>query len=336
MKTVNKSVMMRLTLVLVLGSLFCLAAVLTGLVLGSSGYGPVRVLSEILGGAEPSVLTDIVWRLRLPRVVLALLVGASLSLGGLVFQALLRNPLAEPYILGVSGGAAVGAVLGILLGLSAFPGVNLTAFGGSMATLVLVLFIASGRHLQQRHTLLLAGVMVNALCAALILFLLSLVQDARLHSVLFWMMGDLSLADPRRLGALSLLLMPCFLLLFIFSYPMNLLQMGREGARSMGLRVDRVSLVLLVTTSFMVSVAVCQSGLLGFVGLVVPHVLRLALGPDHRVLVPACVLGGGGFLVLCDTLARTIPSQGEMPVGVVTALIGVPVFIMLLKRSVRP
>jgi len=268
-------------------------------------------------------------------VLLAALVGATLSLGGLVFQALLRNPLAEPYILGISGGAAVGAIIGILMGLSRFPGVSGTAFLGSMLTLLLVLLMSRGQTLLKKDSLLLSGTMVNAFCSAVIMFLISMTQDTRLHNIIFWLMGDLSMADMLQVGGLALMLLPCFLLIFWHSHPMNLLLLGRETAQAMGVNVRAVTLSLLITTSFMVSATVSNCGLLGFVGLVMPHLLRLLLGPDHRLLVPACILGGETYMVFCDILARVLPEQGEMPAGVITALIGAPLFIILLKRSSR-
>jgi iron complex transport system permease protein len=177
--------------------------------------------------------------------------------------------------------------------------------------------------------------MVNAFCAAIIMFLVSITQDARLHNIIFWLMGDLSLTDMRQVAILALTLLPCFIILFWCSHAMNLLLMGREMAQSMGVNIKTMMVLLLVSTSFMVSATVSHSGLIGFVGLVMPHLLRLLLGPDHRVLVPACVLGGGAYMVFCDLLARILPEQGEIPAGVITALIGAPLFIYLLKRSSR-
>jgi iron complex transport system permease protein len=307
-----------------------------GISIGSTGGGFKVVVQSLWGnGQTDTALNTIVWQIRFPRVLLAALVGATLSLGGLVFQALLRNPLAEPYILGISGGSAIGAIIGILMGLSRFPGVSLTAFMGSAATLVLLLVMSSGQTILKKDTLLLSGVMVNAFCAAIIMFLVSITQDARLHNIIFWLMGDLSLTDMRQVAILALTLLPCFIILFWCSHAMNLLLMGREMAQSMGVNIKTMMVLLLVSTSFMVSATVSHSGLIGFVGLVMPHLLRLLLGPDHRVLVPACVLGGGAYMVFCDLLARILPEQGEIPAGVITALIGAPLFIYLLKRSSR-
>jgi iron complex transport system permease protein len=314
--------------------LVMIAVMYLGLSIGSTGGGIKVVFQTLLGeGQVDPTLDMIIWRIRFPRVLLAALVGATLSLGGLVFQALLRNPLAEPYILGISGGSAIGAIIGILMGFSRFPGVSITAFAGSIATLMLLLLMASGQTILKKDTLLLSGVMVNAFCAAVIMFLVSITQDARLHNIIFWLMGDLSLSDMKQVAILAVTILPCFVLLFWLSHPMNLLLMGKEMAQSMGVNIKMVMALLLVSTSFMVSATVSQSGLIGFVGLVMPHLLRLLLGPDHRVLVPACVLGGGAYMVFCDLLARILPQQGEMPAGVITALIGAPLFIFLLKRS---
>ncbi len=309
-------------------------AVLLGLTVGSSQTHLGPLLQNLLGKAplDPTLET-IIWELRWPRVLLAVEVGAALSVGGLVFQALLRNPLAEPYILGISGGAAVGAIVGILLGLSVFPGMSFTAFLGSMGSLLLVVLLASGKILFRKDALLLSGVMVNAFCSAIILFFVSSTQDARLHNILFWLMGDLSRAGPEFPPRLAWILVPCLVAVWTMARSMNVLLLGRDTAESLGVPVRRVTGLLLTITSIMVSAAVCGSGLLGFVGLAVPHLLRLVFGPDHRVLVPACVLGGGAYLVCCDALARWLPRQGEMPAGVVTALVGAPLFIFLLRRS---
>ena len=336
MKATPRSLTKRMLAVSVaLTGVLCVAMLL-GLSVGSSGSSISTVVS-ILTGSNPtdSMASSIIWQIRLPRVFLAALVGATLSLGGLVFQALLRNPLAEPYILGISGGSAVGAIIGILAGLSRFPGVSLTSFAGSMITLGLILMISFGQTLIKKESILLSGVMINSFCSAAIMFLISMTQDSRLHNIMFWLMGDLSMADMHQIAILAACLLPCFVLIFWLSHTMNILLMGKELAQTMGVNVKLVTLALLATTSFMVSATVSSCGLLGFVGLVMPHLLRLLLGPDHRVLVPACLLGGGAYMVFCDLLARAIPEQGEMPAGVITAMIGAPLFIILLKKTKR-
>jgi len=321
-------------LVLALGVLL-IAASLLALSMGSSGAGLEEVLGTLRGGSGgDSAINAIVWQIRFPRVVLAGVVGATLAVGGLVFQALLRNSLAEPYILGISGGSAIGAILAMMVGLSPFPGVALAAFSGSMITLALLLVLASGRMVLNRDSLLLAGVMTNAFCGAVIMFLISLSMSSEVRHILFWLMGDLSMFTNAQLPIL-LAVLPGFAVIFILARPMNILLMGRENAAAMGVNVKVVTMILLITTTFMVSLVVCHSGLIGFVGLVIPHIMRLLIGADHRLLVPASVLGGASYLILCDLLARTLPSSGEMPVGIVTALIGAPLFIVLLWRSNR-
>jgi len=326
----------RIAVTVIIMLLILCVSILFGLAVGSTRGGFASILHQLSGiGTKDVTLNTIIWKIRFPRVLLAALVGATLSLGGLVFQALLRNPLAEPYILGISGGSAIGAIIGILMGLSQFPGVGLTAFLGSIATLLLILIMSSGQTILRRDTLLLSGVMVNAFCSAIILFLISITQDARLHNIMFWLMGNLAMTDMSVIGLLAAILLPCYLLIFWLSNKMNLLLLGRDMAQTMGVNIKATMVVLLVTTSFMVSATVAHVGLLGFIGLVIPHLLRLILGTDHRVLVPACIFGGGAFLVLCDVLARTLPEQGEMPAGVITAMVGAPLFIYLLKRSHR-
>ena len=323
----------RVVWVVLLLSVLAVATALLGISVGSSGASPKEVLRAVVGSSpDGDVLRDIIWKIRLPRVLFAMAVGAALSLGGLVFQALLRNPLAEPYILGISGGAAIGAIIGILLGFSRFPGVSLTAFSGSIATLCLLLFMSSGNVLR-KETLLLSGVMVNAFCSAIIMFRVSLTQDARLHNILFWLMGDMGQGDILQAALLWAVLLPCFAVVFRYANIMNLLLMGSELAVTTGVNIKAVTVTLLAVSSLMISATVSQCGLIGFVGLVVPHIFRLILGPDHRILLPACLLGGSAYMVLCDTLARTLPRQGEMPAGVITAMIGAPLFIILLKRT---
>ncbi|MDW7772947.1 MAG: iron ABC transporter permease [Desulfobulbaceae bacterium] len=319
-----------LPVMIVLGAVL-ICSILASLLFGSSSLGMEEVFSVLAGGGSDGA-NAIVWRIRLPRAILAAAVGGTLSLGGLVFQARLRNPLAEPYILGISGGAAVGAILGMLSGMAMFPGVTGMAFAGSMIIMAGVLLIARRQWSGRGESLLLAGVMLNAFCSACIMFLIALSSSSQVQHILFWLMGDLSMARADQLGLL-LPLPVCFFIILIQARPMNLLLTGEESAAALGLHLHRVTWILLGTTSLMVSLVVSQAGLVGFVGLVVPHFLRQLYGPDHRVLVPACVLGGGAFLVFCDLLARILPAAGEMPVGVITALIGAPLFIVMLWRD---
>lgn len=323
----------RLSLLVPVLLLILLGSVLISLVTGSSSVGLGDILQSLTQGHEGESAVDaIVWRIRLPRALLAIAVGGGLSLGGLVFQARLRNPLAEPYILGISGGAAVGAITGMFSGLAMFPGVTLASFCGAMVVMSVVMLLSRSRTAGRSESLLLAGVMMNAFCSACIMFLISVSQSSQVHHILFWLMGDLSMAEPGQL-ILLLPLIACFVFIFAMARPMNLLLTGEESAAALGLHVQRSTWILLGITTFMVSLLVSQAGLVGFVGLVVPHFFRLLLGPDHRILVPACILGGGAYLVICDLLARSLPASGEMPVGVITAMIGAPLFIYMLWRA---
>ncbi|GAB4336829.1 MAG: iron ABC transporter permease [Desulfobulbaceae bacterium] len=330
----TNSLSLRITLVFLCFGALLTASILAGLSIGSADVHFRDLIDLLNGRARDTIAHTIILEIRLPRVVLAAVVGASLALGGLVFQALLRNPLAEPYILGVSGGSAIGAILALLAGFSFFPGAAVASFAGSMLVLGLLLFMAAGRSFARSDSLLLGGVMINALCGAVIMFLISLARDAQVQHVLFWLMGDLSMFGRERFVGL-LIVLPCFAVIFLLARPMNLLLMGRENAAALGVNVRLVTNLLLFSTTLMVSVAVSHAGLIGFVGLVVPHILRMTVGPDHRLLAPACILGGGAYLVLCDLLARSLPASGEMPVGVITALVGAPLFILLLWRGRR-
>ncbi len=318
-----------LTAVLIITGIIAISA-------GSSGVNFLETLGILAGKSDPDTATaTIIWQIRMPRVILAAFVGGGLALGGLVFQALLRNPLAEPYILGISGGAAIGAILAMLIGLSYFPGVTILSFSGSLVVLAFVTTLAGttiGNTLLSRDSLLLGGVMMNAFCAAVIMFLISMTRSFQVQHILYWLMGDLATMQKEQLPILFLVI-PCFVIIFILARPMNLLLLGRETAAAMGVNVRNIVLTLLIVTSLMISIIVSLSGLIGFVGLVIPHILRLIFGPDHRLLVPSCLLGGASYLILCDLLARVIPSTGELPVGIITALIGAPLFIILLLRS---
>jgi iron complex transport system permease protein len=322
------------------GLLACAGALAACAVLGlASGPSPLsagEALRILAGGDAPDAARDIVLRIRLPRVALAVLVGASLSVSGVLFQALLRNPLADPYVLGVSGGAALGGVavlaLGGALGLGA-GAVPPAAFAGALFTLVLLHALAGGRTRLEPTRLLLTGVVFNAFASAAIVFLASaagLVEGARI----FWfLVGSLSAAGAPALGALALFLLLGLACALPLARGLNLLALGEESAEQLGVHVEIVRQVCLVSTSLMVGAAVAVAGLVGFVGLIVPHALRLLFGPDHRLLVPASALGGGAFLVLCDGLARALLSGRELPVGAVTALLGGPLFLALLRRQ---
>ena len=310
-------------------------ALLLSVAVGASGLSPGKVLGALRWSGDETART-IVWQLRLPRAALALLAGGALALTGAVFQALLRNPLAEPYILGVAGGGAVGAVGAVVLGLAtALPAlVPLAALAGAAGAILLVFRVAAraGGALDTR-VLLLAGVVVGAFFNAIILLLLTLADVESFRSAVFWMMGSLAGASWSAAALLAVYLLPAVLVLLSFARAFNAIAVGEETAQHLGVPVERVKLLAYFVASLAVGACVAACGVIGFVGLIVPHALRLLWGSDHRLLLPASLLAGGAFLLLADTAARTIAPPAELPVGVVTAVVGVPIFVVLLRRS---
>lgn len=286
-----------------------------------------RQAAESLGSSAVILL-----EVRLPRLVLGFLVGGCLAAVGVTLQAMLRNPLADPYVLGVSGGAAVGASLAIVTGLSAASALwlPLSAFAGSLLSLALLYRIAAAYGYLSVHTLLLAGVIINALFSALIMFLTSLMDPTHAFRVLSWMLGSLAAPDDLSLSVVTTFLTIGGLLLARQARALNLLTVGEDSARSLGVDVERVKRTLLVTTALLTGAVVSVSGLIGFVGMAVPHAVRMLCGADNRLLMPACAFVGGMFLVIADTVARTALAPAELPVGVMTALVGAPFFLYLL------
>jgi iron complex transport system permease protein len=256
-----------------------------------------------------------------------------------VLQALLRNPLADPFVLGISSGAAVGAVLAILVGVGstflgnyAVPG---AAFGGALLTLLLVYFIARIGGRVPTQTLLLSGVIVSSFFSAIIMFLISATSNEKIYNVNFWLMGSLEYLASQSLGVMFLYLLVGGGVLFALARDLNLLALGEETASELGVEVERAKRIAFVFDSLITGAVVSVSGLIGFVGLVVPHLVRMIWGPDHRFLLPASALMGGILLVIADTVARTIVAPSEIPVGVVTAMGGAPFFVYLLRKKGR-
>jgi iron complex transport system permease protein len=278
----------------------------------------------------------IVTELRLPRALLGLLVGGGLALAGATFQALLRNPLAEPYILGISGGAAAGAVSVLALGVGAGAAwaLPLASFGGALLAIVLVfrVAVAADRALDVR-VLLLAGVVVGAFFTAVLSLVLSISEATAVRSAVLWMMGSLAGADWRSVAVVAGYTLPAALVLVGLSRSLNLMAVGEETASYLGTDVERVKRVGFLVASLITAAGVAAAGVIGFVGLVVPHALRLVVGSDHRVLLPFSFLAGAAFLTLADLAARVVLAPTEIPIGVITALVGVPLFLVLLRRS---
>lgn len=325
-------------------AIFLLAVVflisLVSLFFGSSRIDVFSALQWLIAGSSETgggfSATDeaILFSIRLPRIIFAGIVGGALAAAGVVFQGLLRNPLADPYILGISSGSAVGALSALLLGIGFSPlGISGAAFLGALATIVLVYAIARTKNELNSATLLLAGVIVNAFFSAVIMFLISTANDKNLHSAMFWLMGDLSLAEWREIPLAGIFLVFGFIIIFIHARNLNLMAISEETAKQLGVNVEQTKIILLLAASLITGVAVSVSGIIGFVGLIVPHMMRMQLGSDHRLLLPASVLFGSSFLIVADTFARTVISPAELPVGVITALCGAPYFIYLLRRK---
>ena len=323
-----------LSLRLVVLAVIVMVSLLVALRLGAVAMSNDALMSALLGHGEATTIT-IIRTLRLPRALQAALVGAALSVSGAAFQALLRNPLAEPYILGVSSGAAAGAVLTVVTGMAvqyiwALP---LAAFAGAILSMLLVFRIAYsvGRVLDTR-VLLLAGVVVSSFLVALIWLVLTFTDTESVRSASFWMMGSLATASWRTVGILAACLFPSLVVLFALARPLNLLEIGQPRAAYLGTSVERTKLLAFATATLLTAVSVSVSGSIGFVGLVVPHAIRLIWGGDNRSLLPCSALAGAAFLVAADTLSRTVAGASELPIGIVTALVGVPCFVWLLRR----
>lgn len=309
--------------------LVSIASLFVALAFGSVSISPGDMLAVLAGNGE-ALHRTLVLDLRLPRAIAAFATGGLLALAGALMQVLLRNPLADPYILGVSGGAAVGALVVMLLGIGGLW-VGGAAFAGALLSTLLVFSLAHGRGGWTPTRLLLTGVVIAAGWGALISLLLALGPDSSLRSMLFWLMGDLSYSSDPYIEVAILAV--GLLAVLPFSRHLNLLARGDLQARTLGVPVQPLNIGIYLFASLFTAVAVTQGGSIGFVGLVVPHMLRLASGADHRRLLPGAVLAGGSLLVLADTLARTVVAPRQLPVGVVTAFIGVPLFLYLLNRS---
>lgn len=285
-----------------------------------------------LAGRAPSEIQSVIVELRLPRALTAFAIGGLLAVAGVLMQVLLRNPLAEPYILGCSGGAAVAALVAMMIGLGAAL-VDLSAFAGAMAATVLVFSIAQGSGSWTPARLLLTGVVLAAGFSAATTLLLALSPDKNLRGMLFWLMGDLSFAhDPwRNLGLLGVITIAGI----VFARHLNVLARGDLQAAIVGLPVSGFRFIIFAVTSLATAVSVTTVGVIGFIGLVVPHLIRLIIGSNHRIVVPASALAGGILLVVADTLARTVLAPRQLPVGALTATLGVPLFLVLMSRSRR-
>jgi iron complex transport system permease protein len=309
-----------------------LVAGLAGLGLGAVRLTPAAVWAGLTDVAAPAgtIIRDI----RAPRALLGFMVGGSLAVSGAVLQALIHNPLADPYLLGISGGAAIAAVIVIALGIGGAWTLPFAAFGGALLALALVyrLSLVRGRRLDP-HVLLLAGVVVSSFTSAVVGAILTLSQAAELRNAFLWMLGGLGSASWQNLGIMVAYSLIPLAVLGWNSRGFDLLALGDESARHLGVDPERLRRIAYVATGALTALAVATCGMIGFVGLVVPHAIRRLWGPLHATLLPSAFVAGGAFLVLADAVARSIAPPIELPVGVVTALVGVPLFATLLRRT---
>ena len=320
-----------------------LGGLLVGVILVSVTVGSVKVkpfysvtilFQSLLGLKRIGTETEqaIILSLRFPRALSAGLVGAGLSVSGAIFQALLRNPLADPYILGVSSGAAVGAIVAILMGLSTLSfGLPLASFIGAFLTILVVFYFGRQDGKIHPNTLLLAGVITSSFLSALIMFFISISQKEELRTIIFWLMGDFSFSNYQAVGMIFPYILLAFFVLYFRARQFNLILSGEESALQLGVDVERLKLFSYLFASLITAASVSVCGLIGFVGLIIPHSVRLVFGPDHRLLLPSSALVGASFLIASDTLGRTLLAPVELPVGVITATLGGPFFIYLLR-----
>ncbi|HLR21528.1 MAG TPA: iron chelate uptake ABC transporter family permease subunit [Tissierellaceae bacterium] len=282
----------------------------------------------------PNSAKTIIWNIRIPRVLLGVLVGASLSMAGAAFQGMLKNPMADPYVIGVSSGAALGASLAIVLNISfKIPGISsisIFAFIGGLIAVILVYNIARIRNQVPVTTLLLAGIAVGQFFTAIMSFLMML-DDRAMTKIIYWTLGSLSGKGWDPIIKTSIPLILSMIVINFFAKDLNIMLTGEESAKSLGVDIEKTKRYILLLGTLITSLAVSISGIIGFVGLIIPHIVRLLLGPDHRILLPASALLGGVFMIFTDTIARTIISPVEIPVGIITALFGGPFFIYLLR-----
>lgn len=317
-------------------SLYTLALILALATVLASGFGALRLPVNLLWQEGDDALRQIWLTIRLPRVLLALVIGGSLALAGCVMQGLFRNPLADPGLLGISSGAALAVALWVVLPFTLSPllmlyAPMLAAFVGALVATI-VIFLLSRQHHGSLSRLLLVGIAINALCGAAVGVLSWLSNDAQLRQLSLWGMGSLGQAQWSTLLAVTSLMLPTVVIIWRLAATLNLLQLGEEEAHYLGVNVRTVQRILLVCSALLVAAAVAISGVIGFIGLVVPHVIRMGLSADHRAVIPGSVLAGAFLLLVADTLARTLVAPAEMPVGLLTSMLGAPWFLWLIFR----
>nr|WP_319269021.1 iron ABC transporter permease [uncultured Draconibacterium sp.] len=307
-------------------------------VLISLSSGEIKVslsqLPQILAD-KTSIEYTVLSKIRVPRILLAIGIGGALSLSGAVLQGIYRNPLVEPYTLGISGGAALGVAVAIVFGLNSLSFLSLPAFGflGALITLIVVYFLSIKRGGLSINSMLLIGVMVSFVSSSAMMFLMSISTTENLHNIVFWVMGSLDESNNSLIRIAFYSALAGLIISYLFAQTLNALRLGEVKARHLGINTGVAIKLLFFVASLLTGIAVSVAGVIGFVGLVIPHVIRLIIGNDYRILLAGSFLGGAIFLILSDTIARTIISPNELPIGVITGFVGGLVFIIVLSRS---
>jgi len=311
-------------------------SVLVSIMFGGSRLGFEQVIYGLTHPYAQDSLSAIIWRIRLPRILLGMIIGMGLSSSGCVFQGMLRNPLADPYTLGVSGGAAFGVAIAIIFDFikTSFLFVPLFAFAGALASMMIV-YAVSARKGFSTHTLILTGVIIGFLFSSMVLLLYAVSNPAKVQHAIIWLMGDLSGADSGLIKWTAAYVAAGIIFMLAFTRELDILTMGDEKAAQLGVRVDFTKKALFTAASFVTAVCVASAGVIGFVGLIVPHFMRHVYGPNHKFLIVSSAISGAIFLILCDAAARTVMAPVELPVGVITGFIGGIIFLVYLVRSAK-
>lgn len=327
-------------------TVFALTIFLFFAIVGATAIGPVSihpaVVAKILLAKLPlmgglfshtwsNVEESIIIQIRLPRILLGVLVGSALAVAGAAMQGLFKNPMADPYVIGISSGAAFGATVSVVLGLSGIFSIPIMAFAGAIFSAFLVYNIAKTDGQMQTETLLLSGIAVAIFFSALTSFFMYIAGE-NLHQIVFWLMGGLWARGWSHVAVAFAPILIGILVIYAFARDLNVMQLGEESALTLGIEIEQVKKILLALSALIAGIAVSVSGIIGFVGLIIPHMVRIIVGPDHRILIPSSALAGAIFLILADSVARTVISPAELPVGIITAFFGAPFFIYLLRK----
>ncbi|MFH1441721.1 MAG: iron ABC transporter permease [Candidatus Omnitrophota bacterium] len=317
----NRSFTIKIFILIIL----LLIAIFIGVINGSCNIP----IAELLRENNRNILS-----LRILRVFLAIVVGSGLTVSGIALQAILRNPLAEPYLLGISSGAGLGALIAILTGIFTIY-LPLAAFTGAILTIILVYNISRQANKVPAQSLILSGVVISIALSGLLIFLISISNSETLHSITWWLWGSLQVYDLRLILIVSVIVFVGITIIYIFSQDLNAISIGEEEAVHLGINTETVKKILFFATSLITASIVCISGVIGFVGLIIPHIMRLIVGPNHRILIPISCIAAAIFMIICDLLSRSLFAPLEIPIGVITSFAGAIIFIVLLKKSQR-